>query len=148
MNLIYARAVALCALLAVSAGAWSKQPRSIDLADLANDPSLIGKRVTLRACMLIPLSDSPDGGEEFVLLYPCGAKLDAGPPEGVIAGTFTSEAVIQPFADAKITFEGEVQADFTGKLTRRRVDDVDPEKYIVLTVDRVANPTERARKEE
>lgn len=98
--------------------------------------------------MIIPLFDNTDGREEFVLLYPCGANLDAGPPEGLIAGTFTSDAVIQPFADAKITFEGEVQADFTGKLTRRRVDDVDPEKHIVLTIDRVANPTERPRKEE
>ena len=139
----YSRVIALCALLVASAGAWSRQPRSIEPADIAKNPSLIGKRVTLHACIGIPLSDNPDGGEEFVLLYPCGAKLDEGPPEGLIAGTFTSDDVTQPFADAKITFEGEVQADFTGRLARRQVDERDREKYFVLTIDRVANPTER-----
>jgi len=139
----YTRVIAFCVLLAASTGAWSKQPRSIEPAAIAKDPSLIGKRVTLRACIGIPLSDNPDGGEEFVLLYPCGAKLDEGPPEGLIAGTFTSDDVIHPFADAKITFEGEVQADFTGRLARRQVDERDREKYFVLTIDRVANPTER-----
>lgn len=143
------RIIVAALLLAASTGAWSRQPRSIDLADIAKDPSLIGKRVTLHACILLPMSDNPDGGEEFVLLYPCGTDLDNGPPEGVIAGTFIEdESILQPFADAKITFEGEVQADLTGKLSRRRLDDIDPEKHVVLTIERVANPTERMREEE
>lgn len=83
-----------------------------------------------------------------MLLYPCGADLDAGPPQGVIAGTFSSDEVGQPFADAGIAFVGEVQADFTGKLARRRIDGIDPEKHVVLTIERVANPPERSREEQ
>jgi hypothetical protein len=142
MNFV-TRAIACCVLLAVSAGAWGKQPRSIELTDIAKDRSVVGKVIRVRACIGIPLFDNPDGSEEFVLLYPCGAKLDEGPPEGTIAGKFASDEVGQPFADAHITFEGEVQADFTGRLAHRQVDDRDPEKYFVLTIERVANPSER-----
>jgi len=137
----YTRVIAFCALVAVSTGASCKQPRSIELSDIAKNRSVIGKVIRVHACMLIPFD--PEGDDEFVMLYSCGANLDETPPEGAIVGTFASHDVGQPFVDAHITFEGEVQADFTGRLARRQVDERDREKYFVLTIDRVANPTER-----
>ena len=145
--MIRVRVIAFCVLLVASTGAWSRQPRTINLTDITNNSALIGKRVTLHACIGIPVIDNADGGEQFVVLHPCDAKLDDGPPPGTILGTFKSEQVFQPFADARITFEGEVQADFTGKLSRR-VDDEEPKEYFVLTIERVANPAERIREDE
>ena len=139
----YSRAIALCVLLLASTNALSKPPRSIELTAIAKDPSVIGKVIRVHACIAVPLNDTP-GPEEFVMLYPCGAKADDGPPEGAIVGKFASPDVIQPFGDAHMTFEGEVQADFVGSVARRQLDEGDQEKYFVLTIDRVANPTERA----
>jgi len=143
----FTRAIAFCILLAVSTGAWSRQPRSIELTDIAKDRSVVGKVIRVHACIGIPLFDNPDGSEEFVLLYPCGAKLDEGPPAGTIAARFASDEVGQPFVDANIRFDGEVQADFTGTLARRQIDERDPEKYFILTIDKVANPSESARED-
>jgi hypothetical protein len=144
MNFV-TRAIACCVLLAVSAGAWGKQPRSIELTDIAKDRSVVGKVIRVHACMLIPFD--PEGDDEFFMLYPCDAKLDEKPPEGAILAKLVSIDVGQPFADAHITFEGEVQADFTGRLAHRQVDDRDTEKYFVLTIERVSNPTERTLEE-
>ncbi len=51
---LHSRAIAPCALALASTAAWPGPPRPIELTDIAGNPSLAGKRVTLRACMLIP----------------------------------------------------------------------------------------------
>lgn len=140
-------AVAGLALTAcISSIPMGDKPRHIDFSAIHKDQSLIGEVIRVRACIGISLSTVVDPPEEFVLLYPCGHKLDESLEKVAIAGLPATENVLEPFVDAEISVDDEVQADLTGKLSKRRIDERDNAEYLVLTIQHVSNPVGRARR--
>ncbi|MBW8824097.1 MAG: hypothetical protein JF567_07710 [Xanthomonadales bacterium] len=112
----------------------------IDFAKLHADPRLEGKRVRIHACIAIPMDDSGPA-PSMIVLYPCGLNLssDEEVEKVAIAARPVSEAALAPFRNAGIPLRPEIQADFSGRLTRRQLESSDPRKHLLLEFDEMSN---------
>lgn len=140
------RKLAFAALIGTTVYAHASLAHELSIADILKDRTLIGKVITVHSCMSLPMRADTDTSEEFVALYPCNRMIDESLTE-VIFGKIESIDVAQPFVDANISFERRVEATFTGKLAFRPVEEGDTKKYLVLTIEKVSNPTEKSEPE-
>ncbi len=120
-------------------------PRRIKFSQI-RDESLVGKLIRTRACIGIPLSTVVDE-EEFVLLYPCGRPVDESLANVAVFAMGASEQVFQPQADADMDIENEIEAVFTGRMSKRRLDENDATEYPFLTIYSISKLRERTRPE-
>lgn len=146
MNLRKGLLLALTFVSLVGA-AEAKEPKLVSFPATRSDPSLVGKKIRLDACIAIPLSANPQESDDAVILYPCGHKLDESLIEVVIIGKITPREVVKPFADAGISFTGEVRATFLGTLEKIEEGTDGSVAYYVLNIERVANPSETPESE-
>lgn len=140
------RNLAVAALIGATVCAHASQAHELRIIDILRDRTLIGKVITVRSCMGIPMRADTDTSEEFVALYPCNRVIDESLTE-VVFGKIDSADIAQPFVDANISFEGNVEATFTDRLAERPVENGDAKKYLVLTIEKVSNPVEKAEPE-
>jgi hypothetical protein len=110
----------------------------------SKDEALIGKLVRVRACIGIPLSTVVDE-EEFVLLFPCDAPRDESLAEVQVFAQGASEQVFQPMTGTRVDIENDIEAVFTGRVSRRRLDDEDLNEYPFVTIHSISKPRERVR---
>ncbi|GAB2503750.1 hypothetical protein [Lysobacter humi (ex Lee et al. 2017)] len=131
------------ALLAPTTPGPAAEPLEVGLQTAREDLALQGRRVRIDACIAIPLIDNPSESDNAVVLYPCGAALDASLPDAAILGRIGSREVVSPFADAGVSFLGQVRATFVGTLSREG-DDEPGGAYAVLAIEQVLAPSQFA----
>lgn len=130
-------------LIAASLGLASTAaaaPKTTTLEALRTDAALVGTKVRVKACILVPMTDTTT---DEVVLYPCGASLDEAVKDTAVVGKISSTDVAAPFKKAHITFQGEVSATFAGTLTRAEGDAQPGEPNVVLVIEQVIAPSER-----
>ena len=138
----FIRSLLPIALLACAEPVAAREPIDTSFDAIHRDPSLVGKRIRLDACIGVPVSSNPTD-EEIVVLYPCGASQDESMAEIALVGRLASPKVAQPFKDADVSFLGEVRATLVGVLSREGVD-TPGGPYHVLTIERAIAPTQFA----
>ncbi len=120
---------------------WSREPapRTVDIVRANNDAALIGKRVRIHACIAFPISDTGPGPRDIAVLYPCGSKpsSDEEAEKTMLAARPVSEAVLAPFKEMEI--RPEIEAEFTGRITRQQLEPGNPHQYPLLEFDAVSD---------
>lgn len=139
------RTVLACALLGAATPSSASAAAPVDVAfeTAREDAALVGRRVRIDACIAIPLTDAPGESDDAVLLYPCGAALDGSLADAAIVGRIASREVVRPFAEADVSFLGQVRATFIGRLGREG-SDAEGGAYPVLAIEQVVAPTQFA----
>lgn len=131
------------ALSMFATSAWSREapPRMIDFAKVHADHTLVGKRIRIHACIALSMSDTEPGPRDMVVLYPCGAELssDEDMEKIAIAARPVSEAALAGFRNSEVPLRPEIQADFSGRLTRQQLEEKDPRKFLLLEFDEMSN---------
>lgn len=128
------------AILAVAATANAAQTTQVPLTSLATihkDPSLVGKVIRVHSCFAIPMSDAPgDPMDKFALLYPCGTRFKQDMDDDALRNIIV---LAEPAPDATLQSvvgtdwsSNDMEGDFTGMLTRRKIDPGDKEAAYVL----------------
>ena len=81
----------------------------------------------------------------IAVLYPCGSKptSDEEAEKTMIAARPTSEAVLAPLRGIGIT--PEIQADFSGRMTRQQLEPNDPRQHSLLEFDEISNLRRHAK---
>lgn len=127
----------LSLLLGISltqAGLAASPPIPASLAAIHQNPALLGKVVSVHTCFSLPMSDAPhDPANNFLVLYPCEAKLDDEAAMDKVAVLAT------PAADASISRAPEnpdarnaLQGDFIGTVTRQKISPTDASAAYVI----------------
>ena len=144
LALVLAIIASLALVACQSSNRFANTPRRITFSEIHQDPSLIGKAVRFHSCMGIPLTTVVDETEEFLLLFPCNVKLDGAITEDtVLFARLSSMEVAQPIADAEIDPGEIVEANFTGTLSKERIEKDDDREYLILTIGNVSKPRGR-----
>lgn len=125
--------------------AHAGKPLQTSLQAIHADPALLGRKLSLDACMAIPLSANPTSQKDEVVLYPCGTRTSEQMLKSGILGKLASRHVAKPFNDAGISFDGEVGATFVGTLSKVEAGVDGPDAYFVLTIEQAIAPYERKR---